>query len=172
MDQQKSNFKKVGFVSKLNGFQGELVLASKDDDVFDAEFLFLKLDGINVPFHIEEVFEKGGNIIVRLEDVNDEVQAQRYVNSEVFMETKKKPGKHTLAAHELVNYRIIDAAYGDLGPILRIDELPQQEIAVCQVGGKQVLVPLNNDFIDEIDRESKSIKMTLPDGLIDLYLNP
>ena len=44
------------------------------------------------------------------------------------------------------------------------------EIAVCEVNEKQVLIPLTNDFIEEIDDERRIIRMSLPDGLIDLYL--
>ncbi len=62
------------------------------------------------------------------------------------------------------------AIVGDLGPIIRIEEYPQQEIAVCIFNEKEVMIPLNPDFIESIDDVQKSILVSLPDGLIDVYL--
>jgi 16S rRNA processing protein RimM len=163
--------KKIGFISKLNGYKGELVLAADGADFFEEKFLFMVMDGIPVPFAVEEIFEKGGGVVIKLEDVNDIDHAQRFLRSEVFMQQKKKKktaGK--VSDHNLAGYRLVDASFGDLGPIVRIDELPQQEIAVCVVNQKEVLIPLNDDFIDEIDDVNRRIQVTLPDGLIALYL--
>ncbi len=166
-------FKKIGFISKLNGFSGELVLATNEDDFFDEKFLFISMDGIEVPFLVVDIFEKGGNVIVKFEDINDEHKAQLFLKKNVFKEQKKsgKKEKHQFdSAKGFQDFRIIDAVHGDLGPIIRIDEFPQQEIAVCNVKGKEVLIPLNEDFIDSIDEDGMYILMTLPAGLIDLYI--
>ena len=165
------NLKKIGFISKLNGYKGELVLITEVDDVVDAKFLFMKMDGIPVPFFVENIFEKSGNFIVKLEDVNDEFFAQRFLNHDVFIEKKsRKKNTESFSAHELMDYHIIDSVSGDLGPIIRIEDFPQQEIAICVLKGKEIMVPLNDEFIDDIDEERMRISMTLPEGLVDLYL--
>lgn len=168
---KKLNFRKIGFISKLNGFKGELVLASDEDGFFDNEFLFMQMDGIPVPFYVEDIFEKGGNVIVKFEDVNDEAEAQRFLRKEVFAELKKKDkSASSISVKDLVGYHIIDSIAGDLGPIASIEEFPQQEIAVCNIKGKQVLIPLNADFINGIDDEERKVYVNLPSGLVDLYL--
>ncbi len=35
----------------------------------------------------------------------------------------------------------------------------------------EILVPLNNDILKEVDRENKSLKINAPEGLIEIYLN-
>jgi 16S rRNA processing protein RimM len=35
----------------------------------------------------------------------------------------------------------------------------------------EILVPLNKDILKEVDRESKSLKINAPEGLIEIYLN-
>jgi 16S rRNA processing protein RimM len=164
------SLRKIGFISKLNGFKGELVIAADEADFFDEGFLFMKMDGIAVPFFVEDIFEKGGNAIVKFEDVNNEEQALRFVKQEVFIEEKKKTKKNAdeFPAQNLLNYHLVDSAFGDLGPIIRIDEFPQQEIAVCLIKEKEVLIPLNNDFIDKIDEDKRLIMVTLPEGLIEM----
>jgi 16S rRNA processing protein RimM len=171
MSSENPTLKKIGFISKLNGFKGELVLITEVDDVVDEEFLFMKMDGIPVPFFVEDIFEKSGNFIVKLEDVNDEFFAQRFLNHDVFVERKsRKKNIETFSSHELINYHIIDTVFGDLGPIVRIDNFPQQEIAICILKEKEIMIPLNDEFIDEIDDDQMRIAMTLPEGLINLYL--
>ena len=165
------NLKKIGFISKLNGYKGELVLITEDDDVVREKFLFMKMDGIPVPFFVEDIFEKSGNFIVKLEDVNDEFFAQRFLNHDVFVERKgRKKNAEPVSAHELLDYHIIDSTFGDLGPIIRIEDFPQQEIAICNLKDREIMVPLNDEFIDDIDDELKHVFVTLPEGLIDLYL--
>src|SRR5690348_12038882 len=93
MKSQKSTrnlmLKKIGFVSKLNGYNGEVVLAADGDDFLDEDFLFLEMEGLPVPFFVEDIFEKGGNIILKLENVDDEEHAQQLVRHDVFIEQKK-----------------------------------------------------------------------------------
>jgi 16S rRNA processing protein RimM len=166
------NLKKIGFISKLNGYKGELMLVTEDDKVSAEKFLFMKMDGIPVPFFIEDIFEKSGNFVVKLEDVNDEVFAQRFLNHDVFVERKgRTKNPKVVSAHELIDYHIIDSTFGDLGPIVRVEDFPQQEIAICNLKNKEIMVPLNDEFIDDIDDEHKLVSVTLPEGLVDLYLS-
>ena len=166
------NLKKIGFISKLNGYNGELVLATDHDDFIEDEFLFIKMDGIAIPFAVEDIFEKGGRLVVKFEDVNNEETALRFVKQEVFAGTKTKKKKTTqnFSPSSLIGYRLEDTSYGDLGPIIRIDEFPQQQMAVCIIKEKEALSPLNEDFIDSIDEDERRIVVSLPEGLIDLYL--
>jgi len=165
------NLKKIGFISKLNGYKGELVLITDVDDVVREKFLFMKMDGIPVPFFVEDIFEKSGNFVVKLEDVKDEIFAQRFLNHDVFVERKsRRKNAETFSSHELTDYHIVDSVSGDLGPIIRIDEFPQQQIAICIHKGREIMVPLNDEFIDDIDDERKQVAVTLPEGLVDLYL--
>jgi 16S rRNA processing protein RimM len=90
----------------------------------------------------------------------------------VFIEKKgKKKSADSFSAHELMDYRIVDTTFGDLGPIIRVEDFPQQEIAICIVKEKEIMIPLNAEFIDSIDDEQKLVSVTLPEGLVNLYLN-
>ena len=63
---------KIGKLGKTHGVKGELSFLF-DDDVFDrvdADYLVLDLDGILVPFFIEEYrFRSDSNVILKLEGV-------------------------------------------------------------------------------------------------------
>ena len=56
---------KIGVIGKAHGVKGELSIQI-DDDIFDrvdAEYLVLKLDGIFVPFFMEEYRFKSDNVV-------------------------------------------------------------------------------------------------------------
>ncbi|MGA9588941.1 MAG: 16S rRNA processing protein RimM, partial [Salegentibacter sp.] len=37
-------------------------------------------------------------------------------------------------------------------------------------GDKQILIPMNDEFIQKIDKTNKTIYLNTPEGLVDLYL--
>jgi 16S rRNA processing protein RimM len=165
---------KIGFFNKLNGYKGEVMLILEGIDFSSLKkqkFLFVELEGIPVPFFVENVLEKSGNAVVKFEDVNDSEYAKRLLNNPVFIEAKGRMKKPVVAAGtELIGYEVIDANYGNIGVIQKVEEYPQQLIATCLVNNKEVLIPLNESFLNEINDDEKKVFLTLPEGLLDVYL--
>ena len=56
-----------------------------------------------------------------------------------------------------------------MGLIEDVREYPQQFLASIQYQEKEVLIPLNEAFIVEIDKTKKLLILDLPDGLLELY---
>ena len=67
-----------------------------------------------------------------------------------------------------IGFNIIDSSNHKSFEILRIEEFPQQLMAVVKKNDMEVYIPLNNEFISEIDDENETILMDLPEGLLDL----
>ena len=78
---------KIGKIGKPHGVKGELTLFF-DDDVFDrvdADYLVLLIDGILVPFYMEEWrFKSGETALVKFEDIDTKEEASEIVGSEVY----------------------------------------------------------------------------------------
>jgi 16S rRNA processing protein RimM len=70
----------------------------------------------------------------------------------------------------LEGYSVTVEGYGILGNIVEIMDYPGQLIARVIVDEKEVLFPLNEDFIMKLDVVAKSITLRLPEGLLDIYL--
>lgn len=168
-------FTDIGFISKAYGFKGEvLFVADKDVDLMEEvkRFLFLNIDNSPVPFLIETVKEKNGDFIIKFEDVLTEKDAKKLAGLQVLIESEHLTDISDLDDfNNLVGYRANDKNYGDLGPIKSIEEFPDQYIATCFIGNKEVLFPLNDDFILEIDDDEKLINLDLPNGLLDIYMD-
>jgi 16S rRNA processing protein RimM len=164
----------IGFIIKPYGFNGELVLAIQDgeaDDYGKAEFFFIELEGKPVPFFAVEIKKHSGDIVVKLEDVNSEAEAKKLAGKKIFVEESivNSSGDKT-DWDSLIGYEVFETVYGALGQLNGIEEYPQQIIAHCIVNGKEVLFPLTEDFISEINIKKKELHIDLPEGLLDVYL--
>ena len=76
----------IGRLGKPHGVHGEITM-QVDDDVFDrvdAEFLILMVDGILVPFYMEEYrFRSDTTALVKFEDVDTVERAHELTNTDV-----------------------------------------------------------------------------------------
>ena len=78
---------KIGVIGKAHGVKGELSIQI-DDDIFDrvaAEYLVLKLDGIFVPFFMEEYRFKSDSVaLVKFEGVDTQERVRELTGVEVY----------------------------------------------------------------------------------------
>jgi len=70
---------------------------------------------------------------------------------------------------DLKGYIATDRTHGELGEIIEVNEYPQQFVATVHYKFTDVLFPLNEDIIVEIDEDEGTILLDLPDGLLEIY---
>ena len=164
---------RIGFINKLSGYKGEVLCIIERGDVkgyANEEFLFVKLDGIDVPFEVEEIKDRRGAAVIKFRFSDTEEYAKRFIDKEVFTEKKGKRNKDEPDWEDFAGYEAVDEVHGSLGIIKKLEQYPQQLIATFVINEKEVLIPLNENFVQRIDDESKQIFLKLPEGLIDVYL--
>jgi 16S rRNA processing protein RimM len=170
----KDNLSRIGFVNKASGFKGQVscILENTDEDkIAEEKFLFVLIEGLPVPFAVEEILLRDNDVIIKFEDINGEEEVKKILRKDLFAEKQKiKKKADILSWKDLEGYLAIDETKGELGIITEVMELPQQMIASCNHNGKEILFPLTEDLIIDIDDEDKTVTLDLPDGLIDLYL--
>lgn len=71
--------------------------------------------------------------------------------------------------HEVVGFTVIDEAAGELGAVVTFYELPQHDVLAVEHRGFEVLVPVNDEVIRAVDRAARTLRVALPDGLLDIY---
>lgn len=164
----------IGYVSKTRGLKGELQLyfQYEDYDMLDINHLFIKIAHRLVPFFVREVkMLKNKTGYFFLEDVTSIAQAQELVGKEVYIDESLLPQKdpYEFSLGDLVGFQVFDKTYGNIGEILEVRTFPQQNIAVVQHQHRELLFPLNDDFIVAIDEDSEVLSVDLPDGLVAIY---
>ena len=74
--------------------------------------------------------------------------------------------------HELVGFDLIDANDDSLvGEVENVFEAgPQTLLSIKHKTEKEVLIPLTDELIKEIDKENNRLYMYIPEGLVDVFL--
>lgn len=78
----------VGSTQKPYGIKGEIIIRFRKAEYadIDTEYYFLEIEGIHVPFFVEEfTYSTDVTARVKFEDVDDETAAARYVNTDVYL---------------------------------------------------------------------------------------
>ena len=72
--------------------------------------------------------------------------------------------------HEITDFLVEDVRLGKIGTVKRVNDTNYQPLLEIMNGEVEILVPLIDDFIIEVDRKNKIFKMDIPEGLVELYL--
>lgn len=164
---------KIGIFNKPHGLKGELSFSFTDDifDRCDSPYLVCPIEGIFVPFYIEEYrFRSDSAALVKLEDINSDVEARMFTNVEVFYpkEYMTDDDAEKMTGDYFLEYMIVDDILGEIGRIKRIDDSTSNLLFEVDYKNREILIPANDDFILSIDDEKKIIYMQIPEEL--LYL--
>ena len=160
----------IGKLGKTHGVKGEISFLF-DDDVFDrvdADYLILKVDGIFVPFFLEEYrFRSDANAIMKFEDIDTQEQAKELTGCEVYFPRELADSDdENISWAAIVSYDIIDADSNcNIGRIASVDD-STINILFCLEDGR--LIPASEDIITAIDQQNRTITMRIPKGLLDL----
>ncbi|MCH8904806.1 MAG: 16S rRNA processing protein RimM [Bacteroidetes bacterium] len=176
---------RIGRVSNVDGNTG--VIKVKVDPTFTAhlshltkshtgknserQFLFIEHTGKPVPYLIESIqTDKSDKFQFVLEDIHSGVAANLLLKRNAYMEISRDSEiSKTLNKYLILNgFRIVDQALGDLGEVVEILEMPMQSLARVIYREKEILIPLNENTVTEIDKEEKVLYMTVPEGLLDI----
>ena len=61
-----------------------------------------------------------------------------------------------------------DATHGHLGELVAVDESTINTLFVVErPNGDELLIPAQEEFIEELDHDKRIIKFNLPDGLLE-----
>ena len=167
---KKEDVYKIGRIGKAHGVKGE-VSFNFDDDVFDrvdAEYLILEVDGILVPFFMEEYrFRSDSTALVKFEDIDTQERARELTNCDVYFPRDLADDEEEVLTYSfLVGFGIIDVSTGKkVGTIASIDESTLNILFELEDG---MLIPASEELITDIDKDNKTITLALPEGILDL----
>lgn len=161
---------KIGRLGKAHGVKGE-VSFQFDDDIFDtadADYLILDIDGILVPFFMEEYrFRNDSMALIKFCDVDTQQRASELTGCNVyFPRSIADEQAEGLSLSSLVGFDLIEAnGKGKVGTIAAIDDTTQNILFELEDG---TLIPASDDLITDIDTQQRQITMNIPEGLLDI----
>jgi 16S rRNA processing protein RimM len=166
----------LGKVVRKYSFKGELLIKLDTDqpeiyEHLDAVFIFV--GNSLIPFFIEQSqLHKSDLLRVKFEEVTTEEDADALLKSKVYLPLKLLPKLegNKFYFHEVIGFTIIDSHFGTVGKIKGINDITSQALFEVDREGIEILIPMNDEFIQKVDREAKTVTVETPKGLIDLYL--
>ena len=167
---KKEEVYKIGRIGKAHGVKGE-VSFNFDDDVFDrvdAEYLILEVDGILVPFFMEEYrFRSDSTALVKFEDIETQDRARELTNCDVYFPRDLVDDEEEVLTYSfLIGFDIIDASTDKkVGTIASVDESTLNILFELEEG---TLIPASEELITDIDKDNKTITIALPEGILEL----
>ena len=167
----------IGQIAKLHGYKGGVSLfldVTHPEEYMDMESFFIEIDGILTPFFVESFKLKNkGFAAVKFQGINTEQEAKSLLKKKVFIpETElRELDESNFYDHEVIGYEVEDVVKGKIGKVTAIADLKQNPLLVIEFKDKEILLPIFEGLIVNVDRKLKRLKVKAPDGLIDLYLN-
>ena len=168
---RKEEVFKIGVINKPHGVKGEVSFTFTDDifDRVDCDYLILLMDGILVPFFMEEYRFRSDNVaLVKFEDIDTAEQARKFTNVEVYFPKKFMDEQEDVTSWNFfIGFRVEDVHHGYLGEIIDVDDTTINVLFSIEKDGEELLLPAHEEFIIDLDRKKKVMKVDVPDGLIE-----
>lgn len=178
-----SEFIEIGTLLKPHGFKGKIELKwnYRTKDNFTLASFFVESLPTPLPYFIEELKENKsveGHFFVQLEDIDSLELAKKLKGKKIYCQKEQLAQVFDTEYEEifsilsLIGYQLIDQENNVIGEISDVFENAMNQY-LFQVFSKQkeILIPFVETQILEIDEEKSILKYTIPEGLLDIYLN-
>jgi len=175
---KKEDLYYVGKIVRPYGRKGEILvkLDTDEPELYEGlESVFLEIKGQPVPFFVNDSrLHKSLLLRMDLEDVNSIEEAEALVGRELFLPISTLPvlTGNRFYYHEIMGFEAIDEQHGNLGIIRNVNDMAAQPyFIIIHPSGKEILVPIHDDFLIKVDRTAKKIILRTPEGLVKLFLS-
>lgn len=166
----------LGKIAKKFSFKGEVLLYLDTDEpelYENMESVFVEFNKNLVPFFIESSsIHKNDFLKVKFEDIDSEAEADQILGCEIYLPLTMLPKLegNQFYFHEVIGFTVEDQRLGTIGEIVSINDTTAQPLFEILFNGKEILIPMIDDFILEVNRKDQKILLNTPVGLVDLYL--
>ena len=170
---QRDELIKIGKFNKPHGIKGELSFSFTDDSFDESEcpFLICELDGIFVPFRLEESrFTSANAALIKLKFIDSDQKARPLANQEVYFpkKYKKETEEEVYSWDYFIGFTLIDERVGEVGRISEVDDSTMNTLFIVEEKGQEWYIPAADEIITHIDEEQKKIFVELPEGLLEM----
>jgi len=166
----------LGKIVTKYSFKGEVVIKLDTDEpelYKEMESVYVEFGSNLVPFFIQKSsLHKGNQLRVQFEDVYSDEEADSILKCGIYLPMSLLPklDGNKFYFHEVIGFTVVDLKFGEVGSIVHINDKAAQPLFEIDRDGKDVFIPMIDDFIEKVDRVNKKIEVETPEGLIDLYL--
>jgi 16S rRNA processing protein RimM len=163
----------LGRITKVHGYEGAVTIRLErnfSDNIPEMESVFIEIDGRPVPFFIDYSEQTDVSTLrLRFMDCNSAEKVKEFLGCRLYLTDQAISPSLSEDPAYLKEYEVFSEENISLGIITRLIESPGQFLLnITTSEGKNILLPLHEDLIREIDSEKKIIRMIIPGGILDI----
>lgn len=144
--------------------------ADYPEDYLEMESVLINQNGQLVPFFISSLSIQGSNGLMTLEDIDSLDAAKGLCGMELWLPLNNLPQleEDQYYYHDLPGYEIVEDGR-KIGVVENVYSMPNCDLLAMQYEGHEVLIPIQDEVVLNVEKATKTIFVKLPDGLIDIY---
>ena len=164
----------IGRLLAVHGFKGWVKCQIHEGisaiDINPNDWIFLSIQNKPVPFRIEAIqFPSDELWLLKLHWYDSDDTVKELLGHQLLLSKSLVPNpEEQLGLKALAGFKVFNGEFA-LGILIDVDDRTSQELMVIEtIDKQQVLIPFHEDFIEDVSFEDRSLKLNLPDGLLDL----
>ncbi len=163
----------IGEVSKTHNLQGAVIITTDSDlpERYADKPVFLLLEGAPVPFFIAQdgiICRNHTSYIVKFDYVDSLEEAERLVGAEVLLEKDMLEEEAEPDVFELAGFEGEDLVSGAVGEVSDVADYSGNVVLALSILGKEILLPLSETYIADVDFELRRLQVNIPAELAEL----
>jgi len=163
----------LGKITKVHGYEGAVNIRLErnfSDNIPEIESVFIEIDGRPVPFFIDYSDSPDLHTLrIKFENYNSTERIKEFVGCKVFLTESTDPEIPVEDPNTLIEFEVLSQDDIAIGVIVEIITNPGHLLLRIKSGtGKEILLPLHEDLIMEVDTKQQIIKMIIPEGISDI----
>lgn len=166
---------RVGKIVATHGLQGSLILqhiVGKSDWLKKDDVLFVEVvkDSFIPHFVVQAKTSNHEEYIISLEDIDTVELAKKLINRNIYAKEENLKTHADDSPLLWIGFNLVDKTKGGLGEIEDVMQAGAQWLAKITYQEKEVLIPLVEQMIIDVNIRNKYIRMDLPEGLLEVYI--
>ncbi|OSZ78948.1 16S rRNA processing protein RimM [Chitinophagaceae bacterium IBVUCB1] len=166
---------RIGKIVATHGLQGGMIfkhVAGESNWLLQGAVLFVEVrKDSQIPYFV--VTAKASNheeYIVTVEDIATVEAAKKLVGKQVYVKEDVLKDVKNDTPLMWIGFNLVDREKDGLGAIEDVLQTGHQWLAKLTIEGKEVLIPLVDDILVEVNMRNKFVRVDLPEGLLEVYL--
>ncbi len=165
---------RIGKIVATHGLKGSMIvkhIVAREGWLDNGQVLMVEIrKGSHIPYFVEQVKDSNKEELnVTLEGVETVEEAKRLIGKHVYV-TEDILGKESEDSPLMwIGFNMVDKVRGGIGAITDVMQAGKQWIASVDHNGNEVMVPLVEEIILDVNVKNRYLRVALPDGLIEVY---
>ena len=164
----------LGRINKPFGYKGEVHIyldVDTPEEYAELDGVYVEINKRLVLYEIESIRLQGNKAVVKFVDVEGE-DVDRLLGRDLYLPLEMLPPLegNKFYFHEVIGFEVEDEEKGRIGVIEGVYENTRTPLLSIMFNGKEILMPVIDEVILDVNREAKLTKIKAPQGLIDLYI--